>query len=40
MMVLPRIPVDGEYQRMRYLRVLLSGAGSALWNSLRRANTA
>jgi peptidoglycan/xylan/chitin deacetylase (PgdA/CDA1 family) len=40
MMTLPRIPVDGEYQRMRYLRVLLSGAGSALWNSLRRANTA
>jgi peptidoglycan/xylan/chitin deacetylase (PgdA/CDA1 family) len=38
MTALPRIPVDGEYQRMRYLRVLLSGTGSALWNGLRRTD--
>jgi peptidoglycan/xylan/chitin deacetylase (PgdA/CDA1 family) len=38
MTALPRIPVDGEYQRMRYLRVLMSGTGSALWNGLRRTD--
>lgn len=38
MTALPRIPVDGEFQRMRYLRVLLSGIGSALWNGLRRTD--
>src|SRR5207237_6894490 len=32
MTALPRIPVDGDYQRMRYLRVLLSGSATALWN--------
>jgi peptidoglycan/xylan/chitin deacetylase (PgdA/CDA1 family) len=36
---LPRIPVDGDFQRMRYLRVMLSGAGTALWNGLRAVDT-
>ena len=39
MTALPRIPVDGEYQRMRYQPVLMSGAGSALWNGLHRTDT-
>jgi peptidoglycan/xylan/chitin deacetylase (PgdA/CDA1 family) len=37
---LPRIAVDGNYQRMRYLRVLLSGAATALWNGFRRVDAA
>ncbi len=40
MMALPRIVVDGNYQRVRYLRVLLSGAATALWNGFRRVNAA
>jgi peptidoglycan/xylan/chitin deacetylase (PgdA/CDA1 family) len=37
---LPRIAVDGNYQRVRYLRVLLSGAGTPLWNGFRRVEAA
>lgn len=33
---LPRISVNGEFQRMRYLDVLLSGAPTALMNRFRR----
>ncbi len=40
MTALPRIPVDGNYQRIRYLRVLLSGAVTALWNGFRRVDAA
>jgi peptidoglycan/xylan/chitin deacetylase (PgdA/CDA1 family) len=40
MTALPRIPVDGDYQRMRYLRVLLSGCATALWNGFRRVDAA
>jgi peptidoglycan/xylan/chitin deacetylase (PgdA/CDA1 family) len=40
MTALPRLVVDGNYQRMRYLRVLLSGAATALWNGFRRAGAA
>jgi peptidoglycan/xylan/chitin deacetylase (PgdA/CDA1 family) len=32
---LPRITVAGEYQRDRYIRVLLSGAATAVWNAFR-----
>jgi peptidoglycan/xylan/chitin deacetylase (PgdA/CDA1 family) len=40
MTALPRIVVDGNYQRMRYLRVLLSGAATAMWNGFRRVDAA
>jgi len=40
MTALPRIVVDGNYQRMRYLRVLLSGAATALWSGFRRVGAA
>ena len=34
LLALPRLSVDGEFQRLRYLDVLLSGAGMALWSGL------
>src|SRR4029079_3502213 len=33
---LPRIPVNGEFQHQRYLKVLMSGAGTAFGNRFRR----
>jgi peptidoglycan/xylan/chitin deacetylase (PgdA/CDA1 family) len=37
---LPRISVNGEFQRLRYLDVLLSGAATALMNRFRRVDAA
>ena len=40
MTALPRLSLNGNYQDERLLKVLTSGAATAMWNGFRRVDAA